>query len=351
MKIGDEIMFGTQSGGAGTTSITSITRAQDGTTATAHANGTTVELYQLNGIPLDQINKTHTSIANQNLDYYTITTTTSADASVSTGGGNAVVATENAQMDGMQTLLPTILHPNTTLSGSLRATSGRSLNGTESSLDEASLGISEKINIPIGENFFFDNPKLIASQINETNELSGSKSLIIDLVMGTTQENLSPVVDLDRKSIVAFSNRIDNIDSSSGVFPTTDFVSATEPDGDSTETVYVTRRVTLKNPATALKVLHTAVRFSNAEIQLMYKILRSDDESDFDELGFRFFNTNGGPDVTTNDSTTNDDFIEYEYTEDGLEEFTAFAIKIRMQSSNSSQPPRIKDLRAIALAT
>ena len=72
-------MFGTQSGGAGTTSITSITRAQDGTTATAHANGTTVELYQLNGIPLDQINKTHTAIANQNLDYYTITTTTSAD--------------------------------------------------------------------------------------------------------------------------------------------------------------------------------------------------------------------------------------------------------------------------------
>ena len=351
LKIGDEIMFGTQSGGAGTTSITSITRAQDGTTATAHANGTTVELYQLNGIPLDQINKTHTSIANQNLDYYTITTTTSADASVSTGGGNAVVATENAQMDGMQTLLPTILHPNTTLSGSLRATSGRSLNGTESSLDTASLSASSKINIPLGENFFFDNPKLIASQINETNELSGSKSLIIDLVMGTTQENLSPVVDLDRKSIVAFSNRIDNIDSSSGVFPTTDFVSATEPDGDSTETVYVTRRVTLKNPATALKVLHTAVRFSNAEIQLMYKILRSDDESDFDELGFRFFNTNGGPDVTTNDSTTNDDFIEYEYTEDGLEEFTAFAIKIRMQSSNSAQPPRIKDLRAIALAT
>ena len=79
LKIGDEIMFGTQSGGVGTTSITSITRAQDGTTATAHANGTTVELYQLNGIPLDQINKTHTSIANQNLDYYTITTTTSAD--------------------------------------------------------------------------------------------------------------------------------------------------------------------------------------------------------------------------------------------------------------------------------
>ena len=34
LKIGDEIMFGTQSGGYGTTAITSLTRAQDGTTAT-----------------------------------------------------------------------------------------------------------------------------------------------------------------------------------------------------------------------------------------------------------------------------------------------------------------------------
>ena len=39
------------------------------------------------------------------------------------------------------------------------------------------------------------------------------------------------------------------------------------------------------------------------------------------------------------------------YTQDDLEEFISFAIKIRMQGINSSEPPRIKDLRAIALAT
>ena len=83
----------------------------------------------------------------------------------------------------------------------------------------------------------------------------------------------------------------------------------------------------------------------------MFKILRADDSADFDEVGFQFFNTTGKIDTVTNDSTTNDDFIEYEYTANDLEEFTAFAIKIRMQSSNSIQPPRIKDLRAIALAT
>ena len=53
--------------------------------------------------------------------------------------------------------------------------------------------------------------------------------------------------------------------------------------------------------------------------------------------------------LTVIDSIEN--FIEYEYTKNDLDPFTAFAIKIRMQSSNSAQPPRIKDLRAIALAT
>ena len=70
-----------------------------------------------------------------------------------------MVATENAQMDGMQTLLPTIIHPNTTLSGSVRATSGRSPGGAETSLDTASLTVNKKVNITLGENFFFDNPK------------------------------------------------------------------------------------------------------------------------------------------------------------------------------------------------
>ena len=59
------------------------------------------------------------------------------------------------------------------------------------------------------------------------------------------------------------------------------------------------------------------------------------------------------------DYLAKNDFQEYVYTagvtDDGsgssLDEFIAFSIKIVMQSTNSSQPPRIKDLRCIALAT
>ena len=79
--------------------------------------------------------------------------------------------------------------------------------------------------------------------------------------MQSTVENLSPVIDLDKKTVVAFTNRLDNIDSSSAVFPTSDYVAPTEPDGDSNEAIYCTKRVTLQTPATALRVLHSAVRF------------------------------------------------------------------------------------------
>ena len=53
------------------------------------------------------------------------------------------------------------------------------------------------------------------------------------------------------------------------------------------------------------------------------------------------------------------DFQDYVYTagvtDDGigdpLPEFIAFQIKIIMQGTNSSEPPRLKDLRVLALAT
>ena len=46
-----------------------------------------------------------------------------------------------------------------------------------------------------------------------------------------------------------------------------------------------------------------------------------------------------------------DDFKEYQYTANNLDEFIAFSVKIVMQGTNTSEPPLIKDLRAIALAT
>ena len=160
-------------------------------------------------------------------------------------------------------------------------------------------------------------------------------------------------------TFVAVANRLNKITQASDVYPTTDFVASTDPDGDNNSAIYMTKKVTLENPATALKVFFAAYRHSTATIKVMFKILRTDDASDFDDLGWTYFNSTGDPDVTTNSSLTRDDLQQYKYTagvkDDGsdssLDEFISFSIKIVMQGTNSAQAPRIKDLRCIALAT
>ena len=343
VKIGSEVMSGTISG----TSITSLTRGVEGTDTT-HANGAAVQLYMLNGIPLTEINKTHIGIGDIRIDSYTIPTTTAATSN-GTGGGASVVATQNALADSIQSLIPTIEHPETTLVAKTRTTSGTSPDGTQTSFNKQTLSQAETI--PINDNYYFTQPKIICSAINETNELSGDKSFNLIFTMTSDKENLSPVVDLDKKTVITVANRLDSIESSADVYPSEDFVSATEPDGDSGETVYMTRKAQLKTPATALKVFLDAVRFDSSQIEVMHKVLRSDDASDFDEIGWTYFNETGLPDTTVNSSVDAYDFIEREYSVDGLPEFIAFSIKIRLKGTNCAEVPRIKDLRALALAT
>ena len=159
--------------------------------------------------------------------------------------------------------------------------------------------------------------------------------------------------------MVAVGNVINNIDSSSDVFPTTDFSASTEPDGDNNAAIYITKKVALENPATSIKVTFAANKVATSDIKVLHKVLRSDDSFDFDELGYEFFNTDGSPDSTVNSSLKATDFQEYTYSagikDDGvgetLGEFSQFAIKIVMQGTNAAAPPRIRDLRIIALAT
>ena len=75
-------------------------------------------------------------------------------------------------MDGIQTLVPIIEHPNTQVTGEVRATTGTSPSGSQSSYSTATLTPQNAEIITLGENYYFNNPKLIASPINETNELA-----------------------------------------------------------------------------------------------------------------------------------------------------------------------------------
>ena len=355
IKINNEIMSGTIS----SSTISSITRGQGSTTAATHSDGATVELYMINSVPLTEINKTHTAIANIGIDSYTISTTTSASISGASTtaqvGGVSVYATENYRYETVKTLIGTMELPDTSMTASIKTTNGTSPDGTETSFGQSSTNTS----IPLNENFDLDKCNIVASPINEANEIASSKSLELPILLTSQNSNVSPVIDLDRRSFIAIGNRINNIDSSSDVFPTTDFIASTEPDGDQNSAIYLTKAVTLEQAATAIRVVFSAHKQNTSEIKVMFKTLRTSDSSDFDDLGYEFFNTDGSPDSTVPNSLVKEDFQEYVYTagvnDDGigtpLDDFIQFQIKIVMQGTDASKPVRIKDLRAIALST
>ena len=175
----------------------------------------------------------------------------------------------------------------------------------------------------------------------------------------TGKGHISPVIDTERASIITIANRLNNIDSSSDVYPTANYVSSELAEGDQNAAIYFTKQVTLDSLATSLKVLFAAHRPSTSEIKVMYKILGADESVDFQSLGYRYFNSDGSADTTVQPSADVNDFQDYVYTagitDQGtgipLAEFISFQIKIIMQGTNCAEPPRLKDLRVLALAT
>ena len=358
--------------------ITGATRgfggSSQGVSGIYHPAGAPVELYQLHKIPFTEINHyfssasnagantTHTSIGNIQIDSYTIETTTAAyidgtGVTRAQSGGPDAYATGNKLYDLAQFNVSNMQLTGTSIVAAKQGTTATSPDGTQTSFVKETAAQAKTI--PLNENVYYDIPYMIASEINETNELAGQKSVTLTCTLSSSSENLSPVIDTKRMTGFAVANRINNVDSASDVYPTSEFVPSTEPDGDNNAAIYITRKASLAQAATALKVFFSANRDTDSEIKVLYKILRSDDASDFDELGYRFFNDTGDPDTATNPSLGRDDFQEYLYTAgvtddglgDALDPFIAFSIKIVMQSTNSAEPPRIKDFRAIALAT
>jgi len=370
LKIGNEIMQGTIASDNfdGNVAVTGITRGIGGSTAVSHSLGDTIEFYQLNGVPLTEINTVHTSLSNIEMDSYVITTTTNAvvpgDTEYQEVGGINVYASENFRYETIKTLINSIEYPNTQINAAIQPTSGTSPTGSETSFTATAQ--ANEIPVPINETFRFFDSKLVASDINETNEMAGSKSLTFSVTMSTINPNISPVIDVDDISMLCVANRLNVVDSATftagtntGVYPSEDFRGSDLPDGDKNAFIYITKSIPLQNAATALKVFFVAHRHSSATLKVMYKILRSDDASDFDELGFEYFNTTGTADNTVNPSLDDNDYQEYEYTagikEDGtgtpLPAFIKFAIKIVGQGTNAAEPIRIRDFRALALAT
>ena len=299
-----------------------------------------------NGIAHTDINGTYTAIKDITLDSYVITSGSSGNAT-STGdvGGTTVVASQNRTFDVINLSgIQTMTLPETSLDMSIRPTTGKSVHGSES---EFSLTAnSNKVAVVGKDNIYFTAPQMVASEINETNEMSSQKSFWNIITLNTTNTKVSPVLDTQRMSAFTITNRLNQPTSSN----TPSFVADTASTGTSTAAVYCTKSIVLENSSTSLDVRLTSNVRSSSSVKVFFRIVGSADDTTIDKVSWTPFNSDGSEDLTVTPAENDTTFREYKYSVGSLKDFTTFQLKIELTGSISSYPPKIKDMRAIALA-
>jgi hypothetical protein len=301
-----------------------------------------------NGIAATNINGTYTAIGNITLDSFTVTAQNSdvADATGDIGGTDNVSITRNMLFDVVQPVIGNVVHDGTTLSSDMRTTSGRTLEGSES--EYVLTPVSKRKFVALNDDYYLTAPSLIASGINETNEMSGTKSFVMNIALITipSRPNLSPVIDTKRMSLFLIQNRLNN--PISGTTP--DFVDETKNTGGSAAAKYITRPVILENNSTALDIRLSAVVRPTSNIKLYYRVASAEDVRKLGDVDWRGFNVDGNTDAAPSPSLNNIDFKEFKFSQSDLTPFTAFQLKVVLTGTNSSYPPLLKDMRGIALA-
>ncbi len=300
-----------------------------------------------NGIASTNINGTYTAIKNIKLHSYQVTAANS-DAASATGdiGGATITVTRNIMFDVIKPVAGIIQPPGTEISTVMRTTSGKTLEGGETEFSLTT--VSDEKAVELNEDYYMTAPQIVASAINETNEMSGSKSLALAITLKTQtgDDNLSPVIDMSRLSCHLIRNHLFN--PASGT--TVDFVADTAKSGGSSAGKYITKPIILANESAALDVRLSAYIPGTSEVEAYFRLSNADDARNMHELIWTPFNTDGSPDTAIAPTDDNVTFREYKYSANDLNKFTAFQLKLVMKGTVSSYPPRVKDLRGIALA-
>ena len=264
------------------------------------------------------------------------------------GGGSNVRCSKNIYYDGIHTNIRNILVERTSMF--INAV-GTAMHSPEGYLDGTvyQRRISGD-NIKLNDNAYFDRPSIVASSINQQNEMSNEHSFEVKVSMFSQDASgyVSPVIDLQSLNCIAFANRLNGLtDSLTTVSGFTDSITATnEPEGEENAFCYITKKVNLKTPATGLRANIDVLRHPGTDVKVLYKIVRNDEEIPVDDISFNYFNGTGVPDKPLEADGKN--FKEYEYNVDNLPEFSAFIIKIVGQGYNTSKPPVLSAFRCIA---
>lgn len=346
-----------------------------------HPTGTPVYKYELGGVSLRRINTTHyladaTVEDPISFDSYNLKIQMDLNGNDRTdgssfpllyfnqtksAGGFNVKATQNIPFEIITPSVQNITVQGTTINAEIRTITGSSISGNEIPFIDS--GFEP---VALNKSTYFTNPKIIASKVNEDEKLGslmGKKSMNLRLFLNTTNSRVSPVIDTQRVSAILTSNRINKVITN---YATDNRVNTIGTDPSSFQ--YISKEITLENPASSIKILLDAHINNYCDIRAFYAI--GEDQNfipiftpfpgynnlDSKKQIINFENSNGLPDVFIQPSLSlgfdsgTIDFKEYTFTADQLPSFRSYRIKLVLTSTSQVYPPRVRNLRVIALA-
>jgi hypothetical protein len=270
----------------------------------------------------------------------------SASTSAEIGGGSEILADQNILMDIANINLSTLIPTDTAIQPVLKTTSAQSIAGTETAYQLQSTYKP----IELGTDLTFDTPQMIASEDNETTYLSGGKSFRLAISLNTIDENVSPVIDLQRATVLAISNTIDKPAAApaTGFNVPINYVAETNPKGGSAVAKHISKVITLAQDAVGVKIFVSANKPSQATFEVYYRVAPGDDN--ISDIAWTLV----APETALISDNNPSIFREYSYLVGGttgtLDAFNRMQIKIVMLSESNSKVPVFKDIRAIALS-
>ena len=218
------------------------------------------------------------------------------------------------------------------------------------------------------ETELYDYERIIASRSNEVNYRSSNNSLWITAEFATETSYLSPVIDMVRSEVLAVANQIDDLSFD---------LSLEHGNYGTIQSKYVSKPVLLADGQDAedLMVYITAYRPQQSDVKVYGRFLNSEDAEGLTDKAWTLLEIDNG--TLYSDYRNTRDYREYLYripatipagspvtvatlngttgisynnsTGSTYNGFKAFAIKVVLQSDNTSRVPRLPDIRAIAL--
>ena len=372
LLIGDEVITYTETS---TGTIGGITR---GTNPKNYVVGTPVYKYEMGGVSLRRVNKTHllsdaTVSTPIGFDSYAIKVDMSSDGidrsvgdnfpvlyynETKSDGGYNIKATQNMPFEAIVPSVQNVTVPGTNISARVRTTTGSNLgdgSGQNLPVPFNNAGFED---VTLNATNYFSSPRIIASRVNETNsavlqQLPGDRSFNMTISLESADSRVSPIIDAQRINAILISNRVDT--------PISNFVEdnrVNSIDDDPNAFQYISGENSLETSATSIKILLTAHINQYSDIRAFYAIGEDQGFEPIFEAFPGYSSTNDGtsdrvvPSANASEGFLSNDltFKEYEFTVDNLPTFKSYRIKLVGTSTNQAYAPRIKELRTITLA-